>query len=255
MKWQQSAERRRPSATTAVAAPHPAGLLVLGVLAVVVILRPYLRPAATVSSVRSPPRCTAGGGRGDEGVAPEGDDACIQARDRTGEGHRLRLLHPARQGSAAERPRSPRPNAPGAWPRRLQQDGTAGRWQTDAHRRPPVDTRPPNAVTLRRTGGQSADGKTAGDADADAGYGTRQRPRRQHRYLLQAGAFQASGQAEELKAKIALLGLGARVESAEISGKTVYRVRMGPYGTAGDLAEAKRKLSAGGMQALAIKVK
>lgn len=75
------------------------------------------------------------------------------------------------------------------------------------------------------------------------------------RYLLQAGAFQASGQAEELKAKIALLGLGARVESAQISGKTVYRVRMGPYGTAGDLADAKRKLSAGGLQALAIKVK
>jgi cell division protein FtsN len=75
------------------------------------------------------------------------------------------------------------------------------------------------------------------------------------RYLLQAGAFQASGQAEELKAKIALLGLGARVEAAQISGKTVYRVRMGPYGTATDLAEAKRKLSAGGLQALAVRVK
>ncbi|KQY49392.1 SPOR domain-containing protein [Lysobacter sp. Root494] len=75
------------------------------------------------------------------------------------------------------------------------------------------------------------------------------------RYLLQAGAFQASGQAEELKAKIALLGLGARVESAQISGKTVYRVRMGPYGTATDLAEAKRKLSAGGLQAMAVRVR
>lgn len=75
------------------------------------------------------------------------------------------------------------------------------------------------------------------------------------RYLLQAGAFQASGQAEELKAKIALLGLGARVEAADIKGNTVYRVRMGPYGTASDLAEAKRKLSAGGLSAMAIKVK
>ena len=74
------------------------------------------------------------------------------------------------------------------------------------------------------------------------------------RYLLQAGAFQASGQAEELKARIALLGLGARVESAQIQGKTVYRVRMGPYGTAGDLAEAKRKLGDGGLAAMAIKV-
>ncbi len=74
------------------------------------------------------------------------------------------------------------------------------------------------------------------------------------RYLLQAGAFQASGQAEELKARIALLGLTARVESARIDGRTVYRVRMGPYGTAGDLAEAKQKLANGGLDAMAIKV-
>ncbi|UNK48106.1 SPOR domain-containing protein [Lysobacter sp. S4-A87] len=75
------------------------------------------------------------------------------------------------------------------------------------------------------------------------------------RYLLQAGAFQASGQAEEMKAKIALLGLSARVESASIKGSTVYRVRMGPYGTASDLADAKRKLASGGLPAMAIKVK
>jgi cell division protein FtsN len=74
------------------------------------------------------------------------------------------------------------------------------------------------------------------------------------RYLLQAGAFEASGQAEELKAKIALLGLGARVESARIGEKTVFRVRMGPYGSASELAEAKRKLASGGLPAIAIKV-
>ena len=73
------------------------------------------------------------------------------------------------------------------------------------------------------------------------------------RYLLQAGAFAASGDAEALKAKIAFLGLSARVESAQIKDKTVYRVRMGPYGTATELAEAKRKLSGGGLPAMAIK--
>lgn len=74
-------------------------------------------------------------------------------------------------------------------------------------------------------------------------------------YLLQAGAFGASGDAEAVKAKIALLGLGARVEAADIQGKTVYRVRMGPYGTASELAEAKRKLAAGGLPAMAIKAR
>lgn len=80
-------------------------------------------------------------------------------------------------------------------------------------------------------------------------------PRGDARYLLQAGAFAASGDAEALKAKIAFLGLSARVESAQIQGKTVYRVRMGPYGTATDLAEAKRKLAGGGLPAMAIKAK
>jgi cell division protein FtsN len=73
------------------------------------------------------------------------------------------------------------------------------------------------------------------------------------RYILQAGAFSASGDAEALKARIALLGLSARVETAEINGKTMHRVRMGPYGTASDLAEAKQKLGNGGLPALAIK--
>lgn len=75
------------------------------------------------------------------------------------------------------------------------------------------------------------------------------------RYILQAGAFQASGQAEELKARIALLGLGARVESAQIGSRTVYRVRMGPYGTASELAEAKRKLASGGLSAMAVRTR
>jgi cell division protein FtsN len=75
------------------------------------------------------------------------------------------------------------------------------------------------------------------------------------RYLLQAGAFQASGDAEALKAKIAFVGLSARVESAQIKGQTVYRVRMGPYGSATELADAKRKLATGGLPAMAIKAK
>lgn len=75
------------------------------------------------------------------------------------------------------------------------------------------------------------------------------------RYILQAGAFGASGDAESTKAKIAMLGLSARVESAQINGKTVFRVRMGPYGTASELSEAKQKLASGGLPAMAIKAR
>lgn len=80
-------------------------------------------------------------------------------------------------------------------------------------------------------------------------------PRNDTPYILQAGAFAASGDAEAVKARVALLGLSARVESATINGKTVYRVRMGPYATASELSEAKAKLAGGGLPALAIQVK
>lgn len=108
----------------------------------------------------------------------------------------------------------------------------------------PIDEAP-RASTDTRPSAADAVAERATPAKADDGT----------RYLLQAGAFAASGQAEEMKARIALLGVGARVEAAQISGRTVYRVRMGPYGTATDLADAKRKLAAGGLSALAIKVK
>ena len=75
------------------------------------------------------------------------------------------------------------------------------------------------------------------------------------RYILQAGAFGGSGDAEAVKAKIALLGLNARVESAQIGNKTVYRVRMGPYGSASELADAKAKLASGGLPAMAVRAK
>jgi len=75
------------------------------------------------------------------------------------------------------------------------------------------------------------------------------------RYILQAGSFAGSADAEALKARIAMLGLVARVETAEIDGRTVHRVRMGPYGTASELADAKQKLGNGGLEALAIRAR
>lgn len=74
-------------------------------------------------------------------------------------------------------------------------------------------------------------------------------------YILQAGAFGQAAQADELKAKVAMLGLNARVEEATINGKTMYRVRMGPYATASELSSAKTKLGNGGLSAVPIKAK
>ncbi len=80
-------------------------------------------------------------------------------------------------------------------------------------------------------------------------------PAKGERYLIQAGAFRGSAEADALKAKIALTGEIARVEVAQINGNTVHRVRMGPYPDASALAAAKQALASHGIDAQAIKVK
>ena len=127
-----------------------------------------------------------------------------------------------------------------------QQAQTTGTGNTTATAAPAASPLPPPVAAGSEPATPAATQVATAAAAAPLGDNTR--------YVLQAGAFQASGQAEELKARIALLGLGARVESASIGGKTVYRVRMGPYGTAGELADAKRKLARGGLPGMAIKV-
>lgn len=73
------------------------------------------------------------------------------------------------------------------------------------------------------------------------------------RYLIQAGAFRTLADADAVKAQIALTGEMARVESAEIDGGTIYRVRLGPYPNAGALAAAKQALANHGIDAVAIR--
>jgi cell division protein FtsN len=80
-------------------------------------------------------------------------------------------------------------------------------------------------------------------------------PAAEPRFLIQAGAFKNANEAENLKASIAMTGEVARIESAEINGTTVYRVRLGPYATASSLSSAKQALSSHGIEAQAIKVK
>lgn len=66
-------------------------------------------------------------------------------------------------------------------------------------------------------------------------------------YFVQAGAFRTTEDAEAQRAKLAMMGMEARVTEREQAGRTVYRVRMGPYAKRDDAERAKDKLeSAGG---------
>ena len=81
------------------------------------------------------------------------------------------------------------------------------------------------------------------------------KPAEEARYLLQAGAFERNADADDLKARIAMAGETARVESAEVNGKTMYRVRLGPYPNARAAEAAKANLAGIGIAAASIKVK
>lgn len=74
------------------------------------------------------------------------------------------------------------------------------------------------------------------------------------RYVLQAGAFRDNRDAEALKARVALTGLVARVETAQIDNRPIYRVRLGPYPTARELESAKQQLANNGItQTIAVR--
>jgi|694.fasta_scaffold31118_7 cell division protein FtsN len=81
------------------------------------------------------------------------------------------------------------------------------------------------------------------------------KPAEEARYLLQAGAFESSADADDLKARIAMAGETARVESAEVNDKRVYRVRLGPYPNARAADAAKANLAGIGISAVSIRIK
>ncbi|MEO8343093.1 MAG: SPOR domain-containing protein [Gallionella sp.] len=67
--------------------------------------------------------------------------------------------------------------------------------------------------------------------------------------ILQAGSFASVNEAENLKAKLALLGVEANIQTATIPDKGVwYRVRVGPYKSAGEMNHARGFLKQNGVE-------
>ncbi len=75
-------------------------------------------------------------------------------------------------------------------------------------------------------------------------------------YFIQAGSFQNPAEADNLKAKLALLGLQASVEPAILPDRgTWYRVRLGPYARVGDIDRVRQTLAQNGVEAQMVKLK
>ena len=75
-------------------------------------------------------------------------------------------------------------------------------------------------------------------------------------YFIQAGSFQNPADADNQKAKIAILGFESSVEPTSLPDKgTWYRVRLGPYTALEDLNKVRRVLTQNGIDASLVKMK
>src|SRR5205809_2164453 len=75
-------------------------------------------------------------------------------------------------------------------------------------------------------------------------------------YFIQAGSFQNPADADNQKARLAILGFESSVEPANLPDKgTWYRVRMGPYSKVEDINRIRQALAQNGIDASLVKVK
>ena len=72
-------------------------------------------------------------------------------------------------------------------------------------------------------------------------------------YLLQVGSFRENSDAEQMKARLALLGISARIQSVTVNGATWHRVRVGPVDGARQADAMRNQLANNGIESLVIK--
>jgi len=75
-------------------------------------------------------------------------------------------------------------------------------------------------------------------------------------YFLQAGSFQNPADADNLKARLAIIGAEALVMPSDLGDKGVwYRVRLGPYNRIEDIDRVRGQLAQNGIQASLVRIK
>jgi cell division protein FtsN len=75
-------------------------------------------------------------------------------------------------------------------------------------------------------------------------------------YFIQAGSFQNPADADNQKARLAILGFESNVEPANLPDKgTWYRVRLGPYTKVEDINRVRASLAQSGIDASLVKIK
>ena len=73
-------------------------------------------------------------------------------------------------------------------------------------------------------------------------------------YFVQVGAYARPEDAEQQRARVGLMGLSAKITEREQSGRTVYRVRLGPFDRKEAADAAQERLAGNGVEAALVRV-
>jgi cell division protein FtsN len=73
-------------------------------------------------------------------------------------------------------------------------------------------------------------------------------------YFVQAGAYTRTEDAEQQRAKLAMIGVESKVTEREQAGRTVYRVRVGPHDTRDEADALQVRLTNIGIEARLVRV-
>ena len=73
-------------------------------------------------------------------------------------------------------------------------------------------------------------------------------------YFVQVGAFRSPDDAESQRAELSLSGVEAKVTEREQTGRTVFRVRVGPFDKKEEADKTKEKLDAVGLETALVRV-
>ena len=73
-------------------------------------------------------------------------------------------------------------------------------------------------------------------------------------YFVQAGAYTRSEDAEQQRAKLALLGQAARITEREQAGRVVFRVRLGPFRNRDEADALKSRLQEAALETQIVRV-
>ncbi len=158
---------------------------------------------------------------------------------------------PEQDAAQAEKNRNWDPNGPLSGKSAVRPSAAASTAPVVVVMPPPVASpAPAKPASATDTAAARKDGKDAPAASAKAAASAPD----PITYFVQAGAYARSEDAEQQRANLALMDLSAKITEREQSGRTMYRVRVGPFDRKEEADAAKAKLDGAGIDAALVRV-